>query len=163
MLKVLDNFEEYALLILFPIMVLVVFTATLARYLNLFPMFWGEELARYIMVYMAYIGAGLGMKRGAHVGVSFLVDRIKSPKIRRIFDILRLAIILIFAGIIIRYTLFIIKAQITMGQTTPALFIPMWIPYAAVPFGMLLVGIRAIQAFMITSNNIKKQETMGGN
>jgi TRAP-type C4-dicarboxylate transport system, small permease component len=64
MRKFVDNFEEYALLLLFPLMVAVVFTATLARYLNLFPMFWGEEVARYIMVFMAYIGAGLGMKKG---------------------------------------------------------------------------------------------------
>ncbi len=45
MRKIVDNFEEYALLLLFPLMVAVVFTATLARYLNLFPMFWGEEVA----------------------------------------------------------------------------------------------------------------------
>ncbi len=71
MRKIADNFEEYALLLLFPLMVAVVFTATLARYLNLFPMFWGEEVARYIMVFMAYIGAGLGMREGAHVGSAF--------------------------------------------------------------------------------------------
>ncbi|NLK18461.1 MAG: TRAP transporter small permease subunit, partial [Synergistaceae bacterium] len=82
MRKLLDNFEEYALLLLFPLMVAVVFVATMARYFNLFPMFWGEEVARYIMVFMAYIGAGLAMKRGAHVGVSFFTDRFRGVKVR---------------------------------------------------------------------------------
>ncbi len=142
-----DHFEEYALLLLFPLMVMVVFMATLARYFNLFPMFWGEEVARYIMVYMAYIGAGLAMKNGAHVGVSFVVDSIKNPTIRQICDGLRLAIVLFFCGIIIYYIVQIITSPIFKIQTTPALFIPMWIPYTAVPLGMILISIRVIQAF----------------
>ena len=151
LLHFFDHFEEYALLVLFPLMVIVVFVATLARYFNLFPMFWGEEVARYIMVYMAYIGAGLAMKNGAHVGVSFLVDTIKNPTIRKIFDVIRLVIVLFFCGIIIYYIVQIITSPIFKIQTTPALFIPMWIPYTAVPLGMILVSIRTIQAFWTAS------------
>lgn len=158
MLKYMDNFEEYVLLILFPLMVLVIFAATLARYFTLFPMFWGEEVARYIMVFMAYIGAGLGMKKGAHVGVSFLVDKIKNKKVRLFFDLIRLVIIVTFCAIIFQYTIFIIKAQITMEQTTPALFIPMWIPYSAVTLGMVLVIIRSIQAFLIPYKRKRDEE-----
>ena len=96
MRRIVDHFEEYALLFLFPVMVLVVFTATLARYFNLFPMFWGEELARYIMVFMAYIGAGLGMKMGAHIGVATFTDRIRSRKGRIIAEAFRLSVIVGF-------------------------------------------------------------------
>lgn len=148
--KFFDNFEEYALLLLFPLMVAVVFTATLARYFNLFPMFWGEEVARYIMVFMAYIGAGLAMKWGAHVGVNFFTDRFKNRKIRLLLEGFRLGIILFFCAMIIYYFKSIIAHQISMGQTTPALFLPMWAPYSAVPLGMFLVAIRAWQAFRET-------------
>lgn len=155
MRKIFDNFEEYALLLLFPLMVAVVFTATLARYLNLFPMFWGEEVARYIMVFMAYIGAGLGMKRGAHVGVSFFTDRFSSVKSRLILEGFRLGVIVLFCGMIMYYYRGIIVHQIFMGQTTPALYIPMWIPYSAVPLGMFLVALRAVQAFRETAAAIR--------
>lgn len=155
MRKIFDNFEEYTLLLLFPLMVAVVFTATLARYLNLFPMFWGEEVARYIMVFMAYIGAGLGMKRGAHVGVSFFTERFKNVKIRFFLEGFRIGTILLFCVTIMYYYRGIIVHQIFMGQTTPALFIPMWIPYSAVPLGMFLVAIRAVQAFLETAAIIR--------
>lgn len=155
MRKIADNFEEYALLLLFPLMVAVKTTATLARYLNLFPMFWGEEVARYIMVFMAYIGAGLGMKRGAHVGVSFFTDRFRSVKIRLFLEGFRLGIIVFFCGMIMYYYRNIIAHQIFMGQTTPALYIPMWIPYSAVPLGMFLVALRAFQAFRETADAIR--------
>ncbi|PIE34087.1 hypothetical protein CSA56_09265 [candidate division KSB3 bacterium] len=157
----LDHFEEYALLVLFPMMVVVVFVATLARYFNLFPMFWGEEVARYIMVYMAYIGAGLAMKKGAHVGVSFLVDTIKNPAVRKVFDVIRLGVVLFFCGIIIYYIVQIIQSPIFKIQTTPALFIPMWIPYAAVPLGMILISIRTIQAFWFSPDPTESSRETG--
>ncbi|HPF83892.1 MAG TPA: TRAP transporter small permease [Aminivibrio sp.] len=160
MRKIVDNFEEYALLLLFPLMVAVVFTATLARYLNLFPMFWGEEVARYIMVFMAYIGAGLGMKKGAHVGVSFFTDRFRNVKIRIFLEGFRLGIIVFFCGMIMYYYRSIIVHQISMGQTTPALYIPMWVPYSAVPLGMFLVALRAFQAFRETTASIRSSAHM---
>ena len=155
MRKVFDNFEEYVLLFLFPLMVIVVFIATLARYFNLFPMFWGEEVARYIMVFMAYIGAGLGMKKGAHVGVSFFTDKIRGQKLRILFETMRTGIILFFCLMIMYYYRGIIVHQIFMGQTTPALYIPMWIPYSAVPLGMFLVALRAFQAYRETVREIR--------
>jgi TRAP-type C4-dicarboxylate transport system permease small subunit len=142
-----DHFEEYALLFLFPAMVLVVFTATLARYFNLFPMFWGEELARYIMVFMAYIGTGLGMKTGAHIGVSTFTDHIRSRRGRIVAEVFRLLVIVGFCLMIMYYYTGIIDRQIMMEQTTPALYLPMWLPYLAVPIGMFLVCARAIEAF----------------
>ena len=138
----------------------VVFTATLARYLNLFPMFWGEEVARYIMVFMAYIGAGLGMKKGAHVGVSFFTDRFRNVKIRIFLEGFRLGIIVFFCGMIMYYYRSIIVHQISMGQTTPALYIPMWVPYSAVPLGMFLVALRAFQAFRETTASIRSSAHM---
>jgi TRAP-type C4-dicarboxylate transport system permease small subunit len=161
-LKKLDRFEEGALLVLFPAMVVVVFVATVARYLNLFPMFWGEELARYIMVYLAYTGAGIAMKTGSHISVSFIVDRIKNPKIRLVFDVMRLLVMLFFTGSIVMMMLNIIQRLIAMNQTSPALFIPIWIMYAAVPYGMILVSIRAIQGFVFAQRALRAELHEGG-
>jgi TRAP-type C4-dicarboxylate transport system permease small subunit len=159
--KKLDQFEEGALLVLFPAMVIVVFVATVARYLNLFPMYWGEELARYIMVYLAYTGAGLAMKTGSHISVSFIVDRIQNPRIRRIFDVMRLLVLLFFTGSIVLMMLNIIQRLIAMNQTSPALFIPIWIMYAAVPYGMILVSIRAIQTFVYAQRELRDTLSTG--
>lgn len=145
----LGNIEEYAMLVLLPAMVVVVLLATLARYTGLFGMFWGEELARYIMVYVAYIGMSLAMKRGAHIGVTFLTDRFTHPVAVQFFKILRLVIVLAFCGIISWFMYQIIGKQMHSGQTSPSLWIPIWIPYAAVPLGMILMAFRAIEAFVI--------------
>lgn len=151
----LKNFEEYAILLLFPLLVLVVLTATAARYFELFPMFWGEELARYIMVYMGYVGIALAMKRRAHIGVSAFVGLFPSLGMRRLFHALQLGIILSFCAVISYFVLEIIQRQSAIGQTSPALNLPIEVPYAAVPFGMLLLAIRTIQVYIEDWHSLK--------
>ncbi|HPK07895.1 MAG TPA: TRAP transporter small permease, partial [Aminivibrio sp.] len=106
------------------------------------------------------IGAGLGMKKGAHVGVSFFTDRFRNVKIRIFLEGFRLGIIVFFCGMIMYYYRSIIVHQISMGQTTPALYIPMWVPYSAVPLGMFLVALRAFQAFRETTASIRSSAHM---
>ena len=155
MRKFLDNFEEYAILMLFPMLVVVVLSATAARYFTLFPMFWGEELALYIMVYMGYIGIALAMKRRAHIGVSAFVGLFPSTIMRRFFHAAQLLIILTFCGIISYYVFVIIQHQSAIGQTSPALNLPIAVPYAAVPLGMLLLAVRTAQVYAADWHTLK--------
>ncbi len=148
MRKFIDNFEEYAILVLFPIMVVVVLAATFARYSQLFGMFWGEEVARYVMVYLGYIGIALAMKRRAHIGVAVLTNMVRSKTGKRLLIIIQAAIILLFCGIISGFLFTIIQKQLVVGQTSPALILPIWVPYAGVPLGMILLAIRTIQAYL---------------
>ncbi|MEW6623447.1 MAG: TRAP transporter small permease [Bacillota bacterium] len=148
--KLFDNLEEYILIALFPMMVIVVFVATVARYLQLFSIPWSEELARYIMVWLAYIGASLGMKRGAHLGIDALVS-IFPGKLRAFFCILRTVIIVFFCALVVYFSYKIIQHQINIKQTSPALFVPIWWAYLAVPVGCFLMSIRAVQALLFTN------------
>lgn len=148
MRKFIDNFEEYAILVLFPVMVAVVLTATFARYSRLFSMFWGEEVARYTMVYLGYVGIALAMKRRAHIGVAVLTDMVKSKTGKRLVLIAQALVILTFCGIISGFLLTIIQKQMVIGQTSPALMIPIWIAYAGVPLGMILLACRTVQIYL---------------
>lgn len=148
MRKLTDNFEEYAILVLFPVMVIVVLVATFARYSQLFTMFWGEELARYVMVYLGYIGIALAMKRRAHIGVAVFTGRVKSRSGKKAVIVIQAVIILAFCIIISSFLLSLIYKQLGVGQTSPALELPIWVPYAGVPLGMILLAVRTIQAYM---------------
>ncbi|MDL2209791.1 TRAP transporter small permease [Desulfovibrio sp. OttesenSCG-928-O18] len=148
MRKLFDNFEEYCVLILFPIMVTVVLIATFARYSQLFQMFWGEELARYVMVYLGYLGIALAMKRRAHIGVTALTDRVKGRAGKRAVLVVQTVIILAFCAVISAFLFSLIGKQLNIGQTSPALELPIWVPYAGVPLGMILLAIRTCQVFL---------------
>ena len=34
---------------------------------------WGEELTRYAIVWMSFVGAGMGIRKGAHICVDLLI------------------------------------------------------------------------------------------
>ncbi|GHV54841.1 hypothetical protein FACS1894206_08490 [Deltaproteobacteria bacterium] len=147
MQKIFDNLEEYCILALFPLMTIVVLIATFARYTELFSMFWGEELARYIMVYVGYIGIALAMKRKAHIGVSVLTDMAESRGMKKGILLLQTLIILAFCAIISGFLFSLISKQLVIGQTSPALELPIWVPYGGVPLGMILLAVRTCQVF----------------
>jgi len=136
------------ILVLLPLMTLVVLAATLARYTEWFSMFWGEELARYLMVYLGYLGIALAMKRRVHIGVTALTDTITSRAGKRALLVFQTAVLLLFCGVISKFLLSIMERQHSIGQVSPALEIPIWIPYAAVPLGMILLAARACQVFV---------------
>ena len=140
----LDNIEEYILLVLFPLMVIVVFVATCVRYLTVMSLPWAEEVARYSMVWIAYIGASLGIKRNAHLGVEAVLLLLPQGT-RKYFDYLRYLIIILFNVLIAYYTFQIIQSQISTEQVSPSLRIPLWFAYGAVPVGAVLMAWRCIQ------------------
>ena len=148
MRKLFDHLEEYCVLALFPLMTVVVLAATFGRYSQLYSMFWGEELARYTMVYLGYFGISLAMKRRAHIGVTALTDLANSKGAKQVVLVVQTFIILAFCVIISVFLLSVINKQMGMGQTSPALELPIWIPYAAVPLGMLLLTVRTCQGFV---------------
>lgn len=157
MSKVFDRLEEYLLIILFPLMTIIVFASTMTRYLKLGSMPWSEELARYIMVWMAYIGASLGVKRNAHLGVEVVVNLLPE-NIKKYAGILRVGIILLFNILVIKFSYKIIMHQINIEQTSPAMAIPIWVAYLAVPVGAFMMCIRAIQVVVNEKKKISDKE-----
>lgn len=140
----LDNIEEYILMVLFPLMVVVVFVATCIRYLTVMSLPWAEEVARYSMVWIAYIGASLGIKRNSHLGVEAAL-LLFPPKARVFFDYLRYVLIILF-NVLTAYFMFqIIQSQISTEQVSPSLRIPMYFAYGAVPVGAVLMALRCVQ------------------
>ncbi|MGI6035212.1 MAG: TRAP transporter small permease [Limnochordia bacterium] len=143
-MRFLDRFENYAIIVLLSLMTILVFIATMARYVFFFPITWGEEAARYMMVWLAYIGASAGLKRGSHLGVEVFVSSLPK-KWHWALDALRYLIIIVFNVLVIILAAQILRNQKATGQISPALEIPIYYAYAAVPFGIGLMTIGAVQ------------------
>ena len=102
-------------------MVGIVFLATVARYTKWFVTPWAEEAARYLMIWLAFVGAGAVAKTGSHFGVDILVKRI--PERYRAF--LYAIQILVISGICLwigYYGLYLCKNQIMTGQDKPVVW-----------------------------------------
>ena len=129
-------------------MTVVVIAQVVCRYLLNNSLFWSEELERYMLVWLTFLGASVAYRRKMHPGVNILFKRL-SPSCRRYTTIgvhllsLFFFIIMVWYGC--RFSYFV------RLQTTTALSIPKWIIFTAVPLSGLLLSVHAL-AFL--SNNL---------
>ncbi|WFA08653.1 TRAP transporter small permease [Tissierella sp. Yu-01] len=143
-LDFMDNVEERILTIILPVMVIVVFMATFFRFTKLAIIPWSEELVRYLMIWLIFLGVGAGAKNNKHFTVDNLVNKMPKSTHKALF-ILRTAIIIGFCFVIIILSFSLIGRLQSMGQLSPSLRIPIWIIYASIPIGSTLMIIRSTQ------------------
>ena len=122
-------------------MCLVVLLGVFMRYVLNNSLAWTEELARYSMIWLSWLGGGLALRRGAHIAVEFVIDAL-SPAARAVIVFAGRLAVLFFLGVCLWY-----GAQLTSRvsmQSTIALGISMQVPYAAIPLGAFMMAYHLV-------------------
>lgn len=142
--RFLDRLARAVLVLLMGAMGLIAFAAVFFRFVLHSPLTWSEESARYMMVWVTFMGAGLAMKRRRHIGITFVVDRLPA-RMRLAVNTLAELIIIVFMGTVTWQGLSLMFQL--RSQVSPAMGFPMIIPYLAIPLGslyMLLVTLELL-------------------
>lgn len=159
--KILSSFEKAIMVITLLCMLLFILIATACRFLELASITWGEEAARFLMIWMAMISLGHGFKTDSHLGISFIVDLLPE-KIRKYFIWLRIVLILIFCLIVVYYGAQIVIRQFGNRQTSPTLHLPMFFVYMSIPVGYLLAFVRFSMKLVADRRNQKRETEAQG-
>ena len=136
--RIIVTANQWIVIAMMVVMATLVFTNVVCRYLLNFSIVWAEEVSQYLMVWVAFLSAGLALRQGRHVAIELLQDRLASTarKMTRHFVAL---LLIVFMGILI--VLGFQFARFAWDQETPVMNIPLGIPYLAVPIGALLLLI----------------------
>lgn len=141
----LERFCKFILFVLFLVMVITTFAQVVFRFVFFNSLSWSEELSRYCLVWLTFIGGALGVKKKVHVAVEALTmlfpESIKRTAAR--FNYILLAV---FAAILIKYGFAL--ASFNMRQLSPAMQIPIGLIYAAIPVGGLFALIFILELFI---------------
>lgn len=139
--KILDRVNalvEYAVCALLVVMVVVVFLQVIFRFIIRSSLPWSEELARYVMVWIVFLGASIGVKRKSHIGVEAVVAMLPDS-MRRWTSIFVNAMCCVFFVLMVHYGRMILR--VVGSQLSPAMEISMAIPYSAVFAGGALMCV----------------------
>ena len=144
---------EYLLFGLGFSMALLVATQVFFRYVLNSSLFWSEELARYILVWLSFLGATVAYYRNLHPGVDTLNSMLpqKQQHITRLtvdFVAMALAAVMVVSG-----TQF---AYFVRTQISPALSIHKWIILTIIPLSGVIFFCYAL-LFFLTSLQQKKK------
>ncbi|MDB6180947.1 TRAP transporter small permease [Paracoccus fistulariae] len=99
---------------------------------------WADEVARYTMIWITFLGAGLALREGAHAAIANAQEALPGPAQRGI----RILILLIMFGFFAYMVWVGIDYMNRMSvQKSAALRVPMKWVYAAIPVGFVLMII----------------------
>lgn len=137
-------------------MTIVVLIGVFTRYVMNDALAWIEELARFSMIWLTWIGAGLALRRGAHLAVEFFVDRLSSTFRSIVILVGRLGI-LVFLFIVFWWG-FQLTSSVSM-QSTVALGVSMQVPYSAMPVGAVLLAYHLIAVMWFPWARVVRADT----
>lgn len=88
--------------VLFVALIVIVFLQVVSRYIFHNPLIWSEETARFLLFWVALMGASLSVKNQRHFTIDFFTpDRIQNQTIKRIFQIIPNLCIILFSLVMI--------------------------------------------------------------
>lgn len=115
------------------------------RYIFNSPLLWSEEFARYIYIWVCFIGVGYGVRKNLHIKMEAFMN-IFPHKVQNYVEIATTIAIMIFVALIIpsgiKYTLAVNHIP------SPAMEIPMSLVSASVPLGLIVGEIRLLQKLL---------------
>ncbi|MCV0394187.1 MAG: TRAP transporter small permease [Rhizobiaceae bacterium] len=117
-------------------MSVVVFANVSLRYLTNFSLTWSEEVARYLMIWMTFLGAGLVLRVGGHVAVTSFQELLPAGAQRVARGAIVLLLLVFFAVMAWMGHDYMSRMRF---QVTPATRIAFSHIYAAMPVGFLLM------------------------
>jgi C4-dicarboxylate transporter DctQ subunit len=127
---------------------LLLFINVIMRYVFLYPIYWAEELCRYLMVWMIFIGASQVTLQGGHVAVD-IVPRLLPKRANLVLAFLVNGISILFC-LVLAYFAYRQMMRVKIAhQISPAMELPMWVAYLAIPLGTGLMSIRYVQQMIL--------------
>lgn len=128
--------NRWLLIALLAAMSVIIFTNVALRYLTHESIEWAEEVARHLMIWLTFVGAGPVLRYGGHIAIDNLQDALP----RRAAVALRALVALLLGGFFVFMIWWgVLYMQRTQFQTTAATQISFAYVYAAMPVGGALL------------------------
>jgi TRAP-type C4-dicarboxylate transport system permease small subunit len=154
----INYFLKYLLGVLLIITLIILSVQIISRFIFNSPLTWSEELSRYLMVWITFVGAGLAIRYQKLIRLEFLFVLISfTPKVEKGIRAVASLITIVFCFIVLRYSVQIL--EIVHVQKSAALQIPMSIPYLAISIGFLIMALNTLVS-LLDGNKQEEEETV---
>ena len=142
----LDRIENITLVWTILGLAFIGFVQVITRYVFNYSFTWFEELGRYLGVFIAFLGASIGVKTGSHFTMDLLVSHFKRPW-QQLTRALTAGLSGVFFFTVTWVSRKIVLRMYGFESTSPTMQIPMYIAYLPIPIFSGFIGVR----FMIKS------------
>ncbi len=140
------RWEDWITLVMFWLLALDVFYQFFTRYVLANSASWTEEIARYLLIIVTFLGASMAVRRNTHIQVEFLYRYLPARAGRllsTVVDIVRIA----FLGLASWLSIDLVPRMHNLQMTV--IDWPMSYVYGFVAAGFVLMTFRAIQVAVL--------------
>jgi len=151
--KVLEKAEDSIVIFSVALALILCCIQVIARYVFNYPLSWPEELGRYLVILIVYVGASIALRKKNHIAVDIIPTFF--PSSRKILGHLSTISGVMFSLLIIIYGMKFVRSLMISGQIAITLKIPIFIVYSVLPLGGVLLFLQYI--LEITRANRSKE------
>jgi C4-dicarboxylate transporter DctQ subunit len=150
-MKILDKIEN-------AFIALTIFAATILVTLNVVMRWmglgtsWSEELTRYLLISMTFIGISVCARNNEHIGID-LLPLLSKGKVKILVHAVIYVVCLIFSALFTWYGIELVQFIHGTSQEMPSLGAPMYLIYLTMPIGGLLMTVRYVQNLITLFRN----------
>ena len=143
--RAIDWVEDNLLIVLMFVMPIVIFLQIVLRVAGQ-PLKWTEETARYLYIWVIYMGCSRGVRSHSMLSVNALQGLLKEGgRARAVFDMVTLLLCLLFTVVFVRYSIAMIENLVVHPKYSPACQYNMIIVYLSTVAASVLMLIRYLQ------------------
>jgi TRAP-type C4-dicarboxylate transport system permease small subunit len=128
--RVVNKIVETSVLVMLSTMVVIVSASVFWRYGLNDALSWSEELVRYLLVWVSFLGASMATYRGAHIGITLFTERLPQ-QVQRCVALLMNLLMILFLVIILYQGVKILPVMAV--RVAPTLGVRMNVIYIVVP------------------------------
>jgi TRAP-type C4-dicarboxylate transport system permease small subunit len=145
--RLVNNFEEYVCVFFFLLIFILMSMQVFTRYLLGITFAWNEEMARYVFVWLTFVGAAYACKQDAHIKIEIGYEFINRRLPRSGQIALQILKQLLTIGFLLQLIYFgYILADRSWRFRSQAMQIPQFYLYISVVIGAALFLVRELQA-----------------
>ncbi len=138
------DLEEYICCALLAVIVTLLMTQVLYRYIGGRSIAWSEEVCRFLFLYLVYFAASLATAKNLHIRVTAQIKLL--PRNGQILLLLLTDVIwLLFCAIVVKVGTEFIISMSNRPMVSGALMLDMRYVYAAVPLAFTLQAVRLVE------------------
>ena len=133
------------------------FLNVVLRYVFRSGLHWSDEVIRYVMIWISFIGITFGIRQDKLMAVDLILNYV-GPGLERFIRLVNNILGLLFSVLILCYGKMAVSAMARSTQVSPALEAPMYIFYLVIPLSGALMTLEFIFACArtITGKGLEK-------
>lgn len=146
----INKLLKILLVVIFSILVIDVFWQVFARYSIGKPNAFTEELARYLLIWLAILGTAYVRSYKGQMAIDYLYNKLSPKKQHNLSFFIEFSIILFALIVMVVGGINLIYISLKLGQISPALNIPIGYVYSVVPIsGFLIIFYSIYHCFQL--------------